>query len=60
MEEERFDAAVKWWKRRESSKINETPRGTWTVKAQTSSLCPATQGFWLGNEKVKSQVVSVD
>ena len=41
-------------------KTNETPQGTWLCVAMKVNSGSATHGFWLGNEKVVSQVIGED
>ena len=46
--------------RKESKRTSETPQGTWLGGAQEVASGSATQGLWLRNGKVGSQVSDID
>ena len=59
VEEERLEAAARNSSGEKGSKrTSETPHGTWLGEAQKGSS--ATQGLWLRNRKVGSQVSGID
>ena len=45
---------------RESKRTSETPQGTWLGGARKVASGSVTQGLWLGDRKVGSQVIGQD
>ena len=61
VDEERFVIAARIsMGRKDSRNMNEPPQSTWVGGTQKGIIWFATQGLWLGDRKVGSQVVGKD